>query len=118
MCGLLMASDSAIECALSHSSERGIALDSSWRHLNQNGCPLTLVTVVDGNEHMQPDKLRFLHRFLDLWACADGLPAVLLTSEYAVAAFVTEGLNASILNVCFCHGSRFSESRSHDFKGI
>jgi hypothetical protein len=44
--------------------------------------------------------LRFLHRFLDLWACADGLPAVLLTSEYAVAAFVTEGLNASILNVC------------------
>lgn len=32
----------------------GIAIDSSWRHKNENRAPLTLMVTVDNQEHMLP----------------------------------------------------------------
>ena len=46
----------AIDGAILYSLENGIAMDSSWRHLNQNKCPVTLVTTVNSHHRMVPSE--------------------------------------------------------------
>jgi hypothetical protein len=44
----------SLESILLHSYERGVGLDSSWRHLNENFAPLTLITTVTERSRMVP----------------------------------------------------------------
>lgn len=48
-----IASTNAIDSAILN-IHNGIALDSSWRRLNHNGCPLTLVTTTNERQRMVP----------------------------------------------------------------
>lgn len=46
---------SALEAAIMW-SENGIAMDSSWRHKNENVAPLTFITTLDQYNKMIPGK--------------------------------------------------------------
>ncbi|ORX40924.1 hypothetical protein BD324DRAFT_647829 [Kockovaella imperatae] len=44
----------ALDMAILHSLEGGLGLDSSFRHKNDDRCPLTLLVVVNEAHHMEP----------------------------------------------------------------
>jgi hypothetical protein len=44
----------AIYCTILYSLQNGVQLDSSYRHKNQNGAPMTLLSVVNFDWHMMP----------------------------------------------------------------
>ena len=51
---IAFADRSALHNAIMHSGERGLGLDSSWRHKNEDRCPLTALVTVDEKHHMLP----------------------------------------------------------------
>jgi hypothetical protein len=54
---LCAASDAySLDSLILHSYERGVGLDSSWRHLNDNFAPLTLITTVTERSRMVPGR--------------------------------------------------------------
>ncbi|EIW66398.1 hypothetical protein TREMEDRAFT_65685 [Tremella mesenterica DSM 1558] len=44
----------ALQTAIRHAHERGLAMDSSWRNKNAIRCPVTFLTTVNEHNHMVP----------------------------------------------------------------
>lgn len=51
----------ALDSAIINSFRSGIALDSTWRHVNNNGHPLTMVTTTNDAQRMNPGEYRHKH---------------------------------------------------------
>lgn len=47
---------SALLAAVQYSQHRGIAIDSSWRHKNENAAPLTFIVTTNSAQHVRPSR--------------------------------------------------------------
>lgn len=86
------ASDSsALLAAVQHSQDRGIAIDSSWRHKNENAAPLTFIVTTNSAQHVRPSERR-ASNIPPLQAVANTGPASCL-----VAAMLSEDIQTETL---------------------
>lgn len=52
--GIAMTDDFAMESLILHANSMGCALDSSWRHKNENRAPLTFLMTINNQLHCVP----------------------------------------------------------------
>jgi hypothetical protein len=48
-----------IDSVILHSFDNGIAVDSSWRHMNSSKCPVTFITTLNDSFRMIPGRLEW-----------------------------------------------------------
>jgi hypothetical protein len=62
------ADEFSLDSAILHSLERGVGLDSTWRHICQNFTPLTLVNTATEYNRMVPgeESLKWAHVYTDI----------------------------------------------------
>jgi hypothetical protein len=104
----LVTAPSGLAAAILNCHQRGIALDSSWRHKNQNVAPLSLLTTVDESNKMVPGKLSSL------------MSRPYLTSDcsvFLVLAAITSDVRASTLVDVLEQTKQAVEKVAAKFKG-
>jgi hypothetical protein len=77
-----------LDTIIMHSFDNGIAMDSSWRHMNANKCPVTFITTLNDHFRMIPGRCALQEAICSLTDSLHRNPGF---------AFITENIRSATL---------------------